>query len=104
MIGVLALLADPAAERDLAAGFEEEGVPLSCEAAAGDVLTLAREAARRSALGLGVGGDAERLLLVLAAAPGRPYLDGVPGSARAFGKAAARIAARRPLYSAGGNS
>lgn len=97
MISVVALLADRLAERGLTAGFEEEGVPLELSQAAGDALTLAREAARRSPVGLGVGGDAERLLLVLAAWPGRPYLEGDPRQARGFGRAAARVAARRPL-------
>lgn len=62
-----------------------------------DALTLAREAARRSALGLGIGGNAEWLVLVLSASPGRPYLEFAVAQARAFGHAAARVAARRPL-------
>jgi hypothetical protein len=95
--GVVALLSDLASERELSAGFEEEGVPLELVEAEGDALALAREAARRSALGLGVGGDAERLLLVLAPAPALPYLESEPGSARAFARAAARVAARRPV-------
>lgn len=98
MIAVVALLADPRPAAALAAGFEEEGVPLACEpAGAADVLALAREAAGRSALGLGIGGDAERLVLALAAWPGRPYLELATAQARSFGHAAARVAARRPL-------
>ena len=97
MKGVVALLADVAAARDLAAGFEEEGVPLEVADAVGDALTLACEAARRSSLGLGVGGDAERLVLALGAVPARPYLEETLTRARAFGHAAARVAARRPL-------
>jgi hypothetical protein len=93
---VVALLADEAAKHGLVAGFEEEGVPLVAERAAGDALALARAAARRSALGLGIGADAERLVLVLAAMPARPYLETTAAGARAFGHAAARIAARRP--------
>lgn len=73
-------------------------MPLAVEPAGReDALTLAREAARRSVLGLGIGGDAERLVLVLAASPGRPYLELAVSQARAFGHAAARVAARRPL-------
>jgi hypothetical protein len=94
---IVALLAGPGAEPGLAAAFEEEGVPLACEQAAGDALPLAREAARRSPLGLGIGGDAERLVLVLAASPARSYLEARAAEARAFGHAAARVAARRPL-------
>jgi hypothetical protein len=94
---ILALLAVPAPARALAAGCEEEGVPLRCEPASGEAHALARAAARRSPLGLGIGGDAERLVLVLAAAPGRPYLEAASRAARGFGHAAARVAARRPL-------
>jgi hypothetical protein len=97
MNAVVALLSDRSCERGLAAGFEEEGVPLAGEHAVGDAEALAREAAARSALGVGVGGDAQRLVLVLAAAPHRPYLDSPIGLARAFGHAAARITAHRPL-------
>jgi hypothetical protein len=94
---VVALLADRSCERGLAAGFEEEGVPLTCELAPGEAAALAREAVTRSALGLGVGGDAERLVLVLAGSAGQAYLQGDVLDARAFGHAAARVAARRPL-------
>lgn len=94
---VVALLADPGCEPRLAAAFEEEGVPLRCERPPGERLALAREAARRSPLGLGIGADAGGLALVLAAAPGRAYLEAPAEGARAFGHAAARVAARRPL-------
>jgi hypothetical protein len=91
------LLAEPGLEAGLAAGFEEESVPVRFEQAQGDAVSLARNAARASPLGLGVGADRERLVLVLAAAPGRPYLDAPATATRAFGQAAARVAARRPL-------
>jgi hypothetical protein len=94
---VTALLASPEPGAALAAGFEEEGVPLTLEPATGEALGLAREAARESALGLGIGGDSRRLVLVLAAAPARAYLDAPTGQARSFGHQAARIAARRPV-------
>jgi hypothetical protein len=97
MNAVVALLAGDAVERGLTAAFEEEGVPLVCEPSLGEVASLAREAASRSVFGLGVGGDVERLVLVLAAAPGCPYLESAAAQAREFGHAAARVAARRPL-------
>ncbi len=98
---VVALLADSAGERELAAGFEEEGVPLVCERAPGEALTLARSAARRSTLGIGVGSDGRRLVLALDAGPARAYLEAPLAEARSFGHAAARVAARRPLKRVG---
>lgn len=91
------LLGDPAIERELAAGFEEEGVPTVIERGDGNALELARAAARASALGLGVGGDGERIVLVLAASPARPYLEADVTATRAFGQAVARVAACRPV-------
>jgi hypothetical protein len=94
---VVALLDDRGTARQLAAGFEEEGIPLATEHSSGDALDLAREAARRTPLGLGIGGAAGRLVAVLAAAPGRPYLEAEAVDARRFGHDTARIVARRPL-------
>jgi hypothetical protein len=94
---VVALLADDGPTRRLAAGFEEEGVPLDLGPSSGEAFALAREAARRSHLGLGVGGDAVRLVLVLTAAPATAYLEAPAADARRFGHAAARVAARRPV-------
>lgn len=95
---MVALLAGGADERELAAGFEEEGVPLRVgRAPGGRRLGLAREAAQRSPLGIGVGGDGGGFVLVLSAASAYPYLEARPEAARAFGHAAARVAARRPL-------
>ena len=94
---LLALLTDEAPRAALAAAFEEEGVPLEVAVAQGSAEALAREAATRAALGLGIGGDHDRLVLVLAAFPGRPYLEVKAAEARAFGHDAARVAARRPL-------
>ena len=96
-VGILALLDGDGPARGLAAGFEEEGVPLKVERRSGEDYALDREADRLSPLGLGVGADPARLVLVLAAAPGHPYLTETPGRARAFGHAAARLAAGRPL-------
>lgn len=95
--GVVALVAAGAPLRDVAASFEEEGVPLLVEEEAGEPEALARRAAARSPLGLGVGADGTQLVLVLAAAPGVPYLRSPAADARAFGRAAARVAARRPI-------
>jgi hypothetical protein len=97
--GVVAVLGDLVTARDVAAAFEEEGVPLLVEDADGEPLALAREAARRSPFGLGIGGAGGRLVAVLAAAPGRAYLEARAGEARRFGHDAARIVARRPLTS-----
>jgi hypothetical protein len=94
---VLALIGDAVTGARLAAGFEEEGVPVTVLTAAGAPEALAREAAKRALLGIGIGGDGERLALVLAGAPARPYLEAPATAARAFGHDAARIAARRPL-------
>jgi hypothetical protein len=94
---VLALIAEAAPRAALAAGFEEEGVPLTIEIAEGTPQGLAREAAKQAVLGLGLGGDAERLVLVLAAAPEHPYVEGSVSEARSFAHDAARVAARRPL-------
>jgi hypothetical protein len=94
---VLALLTASAPGPALAAAFEEEGVPLAVVVTDGSPETLAREAARRAALGLGIGGDHDRLVLVLAAFSGRPYLEAIASEARTMGHDAARIAARRPL-------
>jgi hypothetical protein len=94
---VLALLSDAAAAAALAAGFEEEGVPVTVIAADGTPLELARNAARRAVLGIGIGGDRERLALVLSGAPARSYLEVPITEARSFGHNAARITARRPL-------
>jgi hypothetical protein len=94
---VLALVSDPATGTALAEGFEEEGVPVTVVAAEGTPAALARQAANRAVLGIGIGGDADRLALVLAGGPARPYLEAPAAVARSFGQDAARIAARRPL-------
>ncbi len=104
---VVALVTDGATAASLAAAFEEEGVPLTVAAADeaasapahGSVEALAREASGRALLGIGIGGNGERLALVLAGAAGRAYLTAPAAAARSFGCDAARIAARRPLRS-----
>lgn len=94
---VLALLSDTMVGAGVAAGFEEEGVPVTVAEGRGSPTALAREAAQRAVLGIGIGGDGDRLALVLAGGPPRPYLEAPASEARAFGRSAARIAARRPL-------
>jgi N-acetylmuramic acid 6-phosphate (MurNAc-6-P) etherase len=96
---VLVLL-DPAVEfagREVVAGLEEEGVPFAIGVECSDAMALGRRAAAASALGIGIGGDAARLVVVLAASAGRPYIEGTVADARTIGQQAARIAARRPL-------
>ena len=66
-------------------GFEEEGVPLAVVVTEGSPETLARKAARRATLGLGIGGDHDRLVLVLAAFSGRPYLEAMASEVRTMG-------------------
>ena len=94
---ITALVAGERQAAAVAAGCEEEGVPVvvRVDDGDGDALARARRAAREAALGIGVGGDARGLVVVLAAAPGRAYVE--TADARAAGRAAARIAARRPL-------
>jgi hypothetical protein len=99
---VLALLDDAGVARDIAASFEEEGVPLTTEEATGLPLELARGAARRSSFGIGVGGADGHLVAVLAASPGRPYLEATARDARDFGRDVARVIARRPLVRGNG--
>jgi Dehydratase medium subunit len=94
---VLALVSEDAPVGALRAGFEEEGVPLTVEAARGQPQMLARAAARRSLLGIGIGGDRDHMAVVLAGAPAQPYLRAPNTAARRLGHDAARIAARRPL-------
>jgi hypothetical protein len=97
---VLALVAaqvPEAALRALAAGFEEEGVPLALEGAEGTAHELGRTAAARAVLGLGIGVDALGCAAVLAASPGAPYLEAPLAELRAFAQDAARVAGRRPL-------
>ncbi len=94
---VLALVSDAATGAALALGFEEEGVPVTVSPAEGSAEALARTAANRAVLGLGIGGDGNRVALVLAGCPGWPYLVAPACDARALGRDAARIAARRPL-------
>lgn len=88
---------DPVVLHALGAAFEEESVPLMIEPGDGDALIAARNAARRSPLGIGIGVDALRIVVALSTGPFEPYIERPLGEARALGHDAARLAARRPL-------
>jgi Dehydratase medium subunit len=97
---VLALVAaevPEAAVGALRAGFEEESVPLTVERSEGSAQELARAAAARALLGLGLGLDSRGACAVLGAAPAGIYLQAPPEGLRAFAQDAARVAGRRPL-------
>jgi hypothetical protein len=97
---VLALVAADVPETGvnaLCAGFEEEGVPLAVERAEGTGHELARAAAGRALLALGIGVDSQGARAVLAAAPAASYLQAPLAGVRAFAQDAARVAGRRPL-------
>ena len=66
---ITALVAGEGQAGAVAAGCEEEGVPVvvRVDDGDGDALARARRAAREAALGIGVGGDARGLVVVLAA-------------------------------------
>lgn len=81
---------DPTVIRQVAAAFEEEGVPLSVVAA-----MTPRAAAKRSPLGIGLAPHAGSLAIALATGPDSPYVIG--DDPRRMGRIAARLAARRPL-------
>ena len=85
-----------AGARDVAAGCEEESVPLALEMREGSAAVLARAAARAAPAGIGVGGDATTIVIALATWP-HPYVSAPVADARVIGHAAARLAARRPL-------
>ncbi len=82
--------------RDVAAGCEEESVPVVVEQRAGAAAELARAAARVAPAGIGVGGDDATLVVALAGWP-EPYVTAPVTQAREIGHVAARLAARRPL-------
>jgi hypothetical protein len=83
--------------RRVALGAEEESVPLACEERDGDADALARAAATDAASGIGVGVDAMRAVLRLAAWPHAPYVDTAAADARRVGHAAARLVKRVPM-------
>jgi hypothetical protein len=82
--------------RDVAAGCEEESVPVAIERRDGTAAELARAAARTAPAGIGVGGDETTLMVALAGWP-EPYVTAPVSAAREIGHVAARLATRRPL-------
>ena len=87
--------ADPVVLRQVAAGAEEEGVPLRVEAVAGaDAVVLAAAAAQASRLSVGVGVSGSAVAVHHAQLPvDRPALE-VAGGDRVDGRRAGRVAAR----------
>ncbi|MSO47211.1 MAG: hypothetical protein EXQ67_03885 [Thermoleophilia bacterium] len=79
--------------RLVAAAFEEEAVPLQILAEP----ISARAAAVRSPLGIGLAVDGTELVVALSTGLDGTYLRGPLDDARLLGRAAARLAARRPL-------
>jgi hypothetical protein len=94
---VIVALAPAAMLVQIAAGIEEEGVPFEAIERSGGAFELAREAARGAPGGIGIGGDADRVVVCLAAWAHEPYLDLPATSARQAGHAAGRLTTRRPL-------
>lgn len=102
-IVVLAAAPAGAAVREVCAGIEEEGVPHLVLAGDGDAVELARSAARRSPLDVGVGVDAggrvcahhDKLAAPLPALIVEP--DAAAGVVRTLGHNAARIVVGLPL-------
>ncbi len=72
-------------------------MPLTVERVAGTRQDLARAAALRGLLGIGVGLDARGACAVLAGAPSATYLEAPEADVRALAQDAARVAGRRPL-------
>ncbi|MGI9186710.1 MAG: hypothetical protein ACR2J9_04195 [Gaiellales bacterium] len=87
---VLLACDDSAMIRDVAAAFEEEGVPLRVIEP-----TSPRAAALQSPLGIGIAPHDGLLAIALSTGPDLPYLIG--DDPRRMGRYAARLAARRPL-------
>ncbi len=85
--------ADAELIRLVAAAFEEEAVPLQILAES----ISARAAAVRSPLGIGLAVDGAEIVVALSTGTDGAYLKGPVGDARLIGRAAARLAARRPL-------
>ena len=85
--------ADAELIRLVAAAFEEEAVPLQILAEP----ISARAAAVRSPLGIGLAVEGAELVVALSTGTDDAYLHGPVGDARLLGRAAARLAVRRPL-------
>lgn len=87
--------------RRLAAGCEEEGVPLSWDVRPGKAADLARAACLSSHLEVGVGIDEKKeAAIAIVHVSDRPYVTGIAGGSeelRWFGQAAARISKSQPV-------
>lgn len=100
--------AEPVTEIEVLAGIEEEGVPAVLERVAGDqsAVELARRAAQRSSLEVGVGADRDgRVAIMHAKLPDAVVglfseTRATPALARVTGHNAARIVVGIPLRSA----
>jgi hypothetical protein len=96
---VIVVLGPRTALQAIGAGIEEEGVPFEAAERQGDAAALGREAALLAPAGIGVGADAGRVVVCLAAYAKGPYLELPTARARLAGHAAGRITSRRPLPS-----
>ena len=85
--------------REVAAGAEEEGVPLRRQTAEGDAVELAHAASRDSRLSVGVGMSADGTLAVHHAQlpADHPALEGDAADGRRAGRVAARVVTGLPL-------
>jgi hypothetical protein len=85
----------------VAAGCEEEGVPMAWDIKSGSSAELSRMACLRSRLEVGVGVDSHRKgALSLVAVTGAPYMErkaDTPARLRRLGQTAARIAKGEPI-------
>ncbi|MDR1651734.1 MAG: glycerol dehydratase reactivase beta/small subunit family protein [Synergistaceae bacterium] len=92
---------DEASARHVAAGCEEEGVPLAWDVRSGNSPDLARIACLRSRLEVGVGIDSERRgAIALVSVANVPYLErsaATPGTLRWLGQTAARMSKGEPV-------
>jgi N-acetylmuramic acid 6-phosphate (MurNAc-6-P) etherase len=96
---VILVLGPAAALRAIAAGIEEEGVPFDAAERTGDAAALGREAALAAPAGIGVGADAHRVVVCLAAHGRAPYVELAADRGRLAGHVAGRLTSRRPLPS-----
>lgn len=87
--------------KKLAAGCEEEGVPLAWDVRPGSAAELARAACLRSHLEVGVGIDEKNeAAIAIVHVSDHPYVTGIaegPEELRWFGQAAARISKSQPV-------
>ncbi|MCF7550418.1 glycerol dehydratase reactivase beta/small subunit family protein [Pseudonocardia sp. WMMC193] len=82
--------------REVCAGAEEEGVPVTVEPGTGDATTSAHRAALASALEVGIGIEGDEIVVHHASLP-RDHPAEVTGDGRRAGRTAARIVKVLPL-------